>query len=88
MLYGVWFLCVRRFHNFKTYKNVFLGSDAVKWLLRVNCETQQAVVGNRAAAIALGNGLLNAGLIEHVTHDHAFVDDDLFYRRAPGPAEI
>lgn len=34
-------------------------------------------------ALVLGNRILDLGLIEHVTRDHAFKNDHLFYHFTP-----
>eukprot|EP00959_Pyramimonas_sp_CCMP1952_P009271 193129-Pyramimonas_sp.AAC.1 len=70
-----------RMYHFHKYKNVFTGHDVVKWMMRVDPNTQKALVANHEAALALGNRMRKAGLIEHVTNEHIFQDAELFYRR-------
>lgn len=55
------------------YPNSFIGSEAVTWIVK----TQKAT---REAAVRLGQRLVENGLIHHVTDEHAFKDDYLFYR--------
>lgn len=59
----------------QSYARCFVGSDAVAWIgrhLRRSAEE----------AVALGQALGALGLLVHVTHDHPFLDDRLFYRLA------
>ena len=63
----------RRWH-FKMYHRVFIGSDAVQWMLRafLDIETHED-------AVAFGNTLLERGLFEHVKKSHKFLDGHYFY---------
>jgi hypothetical protein len=64
----------RKFH-LTTYKDCFVGKEAVDFLV----ETGSAQ--SREDAVTLGLALqTNFHLFEHVTRDHAFADDKLFYR--------
>eukprot|EP01130_Rhizamoeba_saxonica_P007041 TRINITY_DN2820_c0_g1_i2.p1 TRINITY_DN2820_c0_g1~~TRINITY_DN2820_c0_g1_i2.p1 ORF type:complete len:553 (-),score=142.32 TRINITY_DN2820_c0_g1_i2:442-2100(-) len=63
----------------KKWKNCFVGKDMVIWL--IEADYAQDV----DEALAIGNDLLSRGLMSHVTGDHAFKNEDLFYRFAPGP---
>jgi len=63
-----------RRHWFRVWENCFSGKDAVHWML------DQAVVDSEAAALELGNLMLNAGLIHHVVEKHRFHNKRLFYR--------
>lgn len=63
-----------RSHHFKTYKNCFIGKEAVKFLV------WSGRAANVAEAIALGNALMQRGIFGHVTNDHSFKNEDLFYR--------
>lgn len=58
----------------KTYKNCFVGQEAVTFLVSSgHAET-------REDAVALGRALeAQARLFEHVTRDHAFKDENLYY---------
>ncbi|MEL6261760.1 MAG: mechanosensitive ion channel domain-containing protein [Cyanobacteria bacterium J06626_6] len=55
------------------YPNSFVGSEAVTWIVK----TQKAT---REAAVRLGQRLVENGLIHHVTDEHPFKDEYLFYR--------
>ncbi|MBT9312346.1 mechanosensitive ion channel domain-containing protein [Leptothoe kymatousa] len=62
----------RRF-RLTVYANCFIGSEAVTWLTR----TQNAT---REAAVRLGQALIEQGICHHVTDEHPFKDEYLFYR--------
>ena len=62
----------RRF-QFKLFKNVFLGSEAVEWLMINERAT-------REEAILMGELMLQQGIIHHVLDEHNFKDEPLFYR--------
>jgi hypothetical protein len=62
----------RRYH-LKTYSKCFIGSQAVKWLIRT-LEIPKSEV------LKLGQNLIEQKIIHHVTDDHDFKDDYLFYR--------
>lgn len=62
----------RRF-RLAVYPHSFVGSEAVEWIMR----TQKAT---REAAIKLGQRLVELGLIHHVSDEHNFKDEYLFYR--------
>ncbi|CAN8067138.1 unnamed protein product [Agarophyton chilense] len=63
-----------RRYRLQTYKDCFVGSEAVQWL--VTSGTAQS----RADAVRLGLLMQEAGLIEHCLRDHDFKDEDLFYK--------
>ena len=58
----------------RTYEKCFIGAEAVTWLIRKG----HAV--NEADAIELGQFLLSNGYFHHVTRDHTFKNEYLFYR--------
>eukprot|EP00536_Pseudo-nitzschia_multiseries_P002632 jgi/Psemu1/317943/estExt_fgenesh1_pm.C_350017 len=58
----------------KTYKQVFVGTDAVDYL--INSEA----ASNRQDAVELGKALQQMKVFEHVLRDHDFKDEYLFYR--------
>ena len=58
----------------KTYKQVFVGSDAVDYLI------QSGSAASRQDAVELGKALQEMGIFEHVLRDHGFEDEYLFYR--------
>jgi len=62
----------RRF-RLTQYPNCFVGSEAVAWIVR----TQKAT---RTEAVRLGQLLIERGIIHHVTDEHSFKDENLFYR--------
>ena len=55
------------------YPKSFVGSEAVSWIV----QTQKAT---REAAVRLGQLLIERGILHHVTDEHAFKDEYLFYR--------
>jgi potassium efflux system protein len=62
----------RRF-GLQVYANCFVGSEAVQWLI-------QQQLASREEAIKLGQVLVERGIIHHVTDEHTFKDEYLFYR--------
>ncbi len=65
----------RRYH-LQTYEQCFVGSEACDRLV------EAGLADDRGQAERLGDRLLEAGLFHHVTRDHPFRDDHLFYRFA------
>eukprot|EP00891_Asterochloris_glomerata_P006939 jgi/Astpho2/6939/Aster-x1409 len=63
-----------RSYHFKTYRQCFVGSTAVQWLLSAG------YADDAAEAVQMGNDMLNLGLLHHVKHEHAFENRYLFYR--------
>ena len=64
----------RRF-RLKTYKQCFVGSEAVDILV------QTRLVETRKDAVEFGRTLMRElGLFQHVTGDHSFLDEPKFYR--------
>ncbi|NES71936.1 MAG: mechanosensitive ion channel, partial [Okeania sp. SIO2D1] len=61
-----------RRHRWGIYSKCFVGSEAVKWLMR----TQNF---NLQEAISIGQLLINRGLIHHVLDKHGFKNEYLFY---------
>lgn len=64
-----------RSYRLQTYPRCFVGAEAVAWISR---HWRRPA----AEAVALGQALGALGLLTHVTHDHRFLDDYLFYRLA------
>ncbi|WP_168226690.1 hypothetical protein [Rhodoferax sediminis] len=66
-------------YRLRTYPQCFVGSEAVAWMSRR---------WHRPAteAVAIGQALGSLGLMVHVTHDHPFLDNRLFYRLAVSEA--
>ncbi|NEQ50373.1 MAG: mechanosensitive ion channel [Leptolyngbya sp. SIO3F4] len=62
----------RRF-RLTVYPHCFVGSEAVTWLAK----TQNAT---REAAVRIGQALVEQGILHHVTDEHPFKDEYLFYR--------
>ena len=62
----------RRF-RLTVYPNCFIGSEAVTWLAK----TQNAT---REAAVRIGQAMVEQGIFHHVTDEHPFKDEYLFYR--------
>lgn len=63
----------RKYH-FKTYNDCFVGSEAVDYLV------QSGAAPTREDAVEVGRALQSTYLFQHVTRDHQFADDYLFYR--------
>lgn len=63
-----------RQYRMKTYKNAFLGTDAVAFLLSMGSAKTEA------EALEIGNKLMQMGFFNHVTKDHEFKNEGLFYR--------
>jgi hypothetical protein len=63
-----------RVYRLKTYPNCFLGDEAVQWLVSSGQAT------NPMEALAIGNAMIRAGFMQHVTGEHAFKDKPYFYR--------
>ena len=62
-----------RRHQLKLYKRCFVGSEAVDWLVnQLNI--------SRAKAVAVGQKLIDKKVIHHVSDEHTFKDEFLFYR--------
>ena len=62
-----------RRYQLKLYKRCFVGSEAVDWLVNhLNISRQQAV--------AIGRKLIHKKIIHHVSEEHSFKDEPLFYR--------
>jgi len=58
----------------KTYKQVFVGTDAVDYLIKSGAAI------SRQDAVELGKALQQMNIFEHVLRDHGFEDEYLFYR--------
>lgn len=56
-----------------SYKNCFVGSEAVDLMVSAKLSP------TRESAVHLGQMLIAANVIQHVTKDHAFKDEKLFY---------
>jgi len=57
-----------------TYKQVFVGTEAVDYLVK------SGAANSREDAVELGKALQQMNLFEHVVREHGFEDDYLFYR--------
>ncbi|HHP7231649.1 MAG TPA: mechanosensitive ion channel protein [Xenococcaceae cyanobacterium] len=62
-----------RRHKLKLYQRCFLGNEATDWLV-------ENLKLTRPKAIKLGQKLIDKKIIHHVTDDHVFKDEPLFYR--------
>ncbi len=62
-----------RSYRFKTYPRCFTGAEAADWLRRTYGPGQQEV-------LKFGSSLVARKIIHHVTNDHDFKDEHLFYR--------
>jgi hypothetical protein len=63
-----------RTYRLKKYKQVFVGSEAVDYLVN------SGAVTSREDAVELGKALQELHIFEHVLRDHPFKDEALFYR--------
>jgi hypothetical protein len=71
------FLDIRtRRHHLRTYRDCFLGTEAVQWL----CEELDC---DETEAIATGNAMLRRGMFSHVVHEHLLENAPLFYAFSP-----
>ena len=66
----------------KRHASCFKGTDAVAWLVA------QRVVGSQEEAVLLGNDMLRAGLLHHVTYRHLFANKDHLYRCMPRCCQV
>lgn len=60
--------------RFKTFKNCFIGSEAIKIIINLKYAT------NISEAIALGNAFIKHDIIKHVTRKHRFKNEHLYYK--------
>lgn len=67
----------RRWH-WRIYRNVFVGSEAVDWILKFFDD-----VSTREEAVELGNVLIDAGVWDHIFGTHRFLDGYYYYRFSP-----
>eukprot|EP00980_Cylindrotheca_fusiformis_P006621 scaffold1390_cov138-Cylindrotheca_fusiformis.AAC.24 len=67
----------RKYH-LKTYQQCFVGCEAVDYLLT------SGAASNREDAVELGKAMAAMHLFEHVTRDHEFADEYLFFRFLDG----
>jgi len=64
-----------RTYQFRLYRKCFVGCDMVDFMV------QARIVPSREEAVTLGNELMTYNhLFEHVTREHRFEDEFLFYR--------
>ena len=63
----------RKYH-LKTYKQCFVGCDAVTWFVEHGYAT------SRKDAVKLGKALQRSNVLDHVCGDHEFTDNYYFYR--------
>ena len=62
-----------RRHKIKLYQRCFLGNEAVDWIAK-------KVKVSRLDAMKLGQKMLDKGIFKHVSDEHQFKDEGLFYR--------
>jgi len=63
-----------RVYRLKTYKQCFVGSEAVDWMMKnLRC-------ASRADAVIIGRFLHSANVFRHVADEHTFEDGFFFYR--------
>ncbi len=62
-----------RRHKLKLYHRCFLGNEAIDWLV-------ENLNLTRSKAIKIGQKLIDKKIIHHVTDEHNFKDEPLFYR--------
>uniref|UniRef100_A0A8D0DXJ1 G protein-coupled receptor 155 n=1 Tax=Salvator merianae TaxID=96440 RepID=A0A8D0DXJ1_SALMN len=64
----------------KTVTGVFFGCDLVNWLVEVG------LAFDRGGAVVYGDRLVKGGVIQHISNDFEFRDEQLYYRFAPRSA--
>ena len=64
-----------RRHKIKLYQRCFVGSEAVDWLVN-------RTKFSREDAVKIGQKMIEKGLFAHVSDEHPFKDENLFYRFA------
>lgn len=62
-----------RRYKLMLFQRCFLGNEAVDWIVK-------KVKVSREDAIALGQKMLEKGIFQHVSEEHPFKDEPLFYR--------
>ena len=62
-----------RRYRFSNYPLCFVGNEAVKWI-------ENRYLLSKPEAIRLGQELINLKIIHHVTDEHDFKNEYLFYR--------
>ncbi|MCC0175424.1 mechanosensitive ion channel [Waterburya agarophytonicola K14] len=62
-----------RRYGLKTYSKVFLGTEAVSWLIQYEKATL-------SEAIAIGQLMIEQNIIHHILDEHNFKNEPLFYR--------
>eukprot|EP00494_Astrolonche_serrata_P023903 UN24161 len=65
-----------RRYRLSSYEKVFIGDDAVKTMI------SKGLCKDVKEALLLGNRFLREGLFSHVTNEHDFKNEYLFYRLA------
>eukprot|EP00045_Choanoeca_perplexa_P006331 m.53835 g.53835 ORF g.53835 m.53835 type:complete len:438 (-) comp13587_c0_seq1:688-2001(-) len=63
-----------RDYGARTFRKCFIGQELTPWLV------VQELAKTKEDAIALAQSLVDEGFIHHVTNDHGFKDEYLFYR--------
>jgi len=67
-------LVVDRFYHLRSYKNVVVGSELVKWLL------EKKKADSIEAAVDIGQKFIKYKQFHHVTNEYNFKNERLFYR--------
>jgi len=78
---GVRNLVKDRKYHLKNYPNVIVGNELVEWLIK------NGEAGTLEKAVALGQSLMDNEDLHHVTNDHPFKNEQLFYRFAEDDPE-
>lgn len=63
-----------RSYGFRTYRSVFVGNEAVDWMIEHHFAT------NREEAVELGVEMIKNDVFHHVSYAHTFKDGHYFYR--------
>lgn len=71
-----------RSYLFRSFPQCFVGEEAVKWML------SSAVARTAPEAVMIGNAMLSANIIQHVTMAHKFKNAFLYYRFMGRYAEL
>ena len=65
----------KRTFRFTDYKNVFVGSEAVDWMIN-----KAKIAKDELQAIEIGDRMIKLGIFAHCVRDHGFKNDYYFYR--------
>eukprot|EP01083_Nonionella_stella_P162071 531689_1 len=73
-----------RTYNLKTYKQCFVGREVIPVMISLNLMPTSDLFEKEINAITFGNALIQSNIIKHVTSDHTFKNEKLFYEFISG----